>query len=71
MDLDRILYERLRYTIFDLLADVGGLIDFFYIFFTFTMMIWNYNAMDYLLVSQLFTYREKKSDDVENKKGED
>jgi len=69
MNLDRIVYERLRYTAFDLLADVGGLFDFFYIIFTFLLTIWNYNAMDNLLVSQLFTYREKKSDNDDNKRG--
>ena len=54
MDLDQINYSRSRYTAFDLLADVGGLSGMFASIFAVLMGVWNFNALDAYLVSNLF-----------------
>lgn len=61
MDLDAMEVSRHRYTAFDLLADVGGLSGMFATIFAIFMAIWNYTALDSLLMSHL--YKVKKNDD--------
>ena len=57
MDLDQVMYSRSRYTIFDLLSDVGGLQGIFYSVFAILMSAWNYNSLDNYMVKHLFKAR--------------
>ena len=43
MDLNRVDYDRSRYTFFDLLSDVGGLSGMFVSIFSVFMGAWNFN----------------------------
>ena len=54
MDLDSVEVQRHRYTVFDLLADVGGLFGMFSNIFAIFMAAWNYKALDSLLMSYLY-----------------
>ena len=54
MDLNRVDYSRSRYTMFDLLSDVGGLSGMFVSIFAVFMAVWNFNQLDNFLVSRLF-----------------
>ena len=54
MDLGRLHYERNVYTIFDMLADVGGLNGILIIILSLLSAIWNYNSFDNFMVSRLF-----------------
>ena len=54
MDLNRIDYSRSRYTVFDLLSDVGGLSGIFFSVFSIFMLAWNHNALENFMVAQLF-----------------
>ena len=72
MDLNQINYSRSRYTAFDLLSDVGGLSGMFASIFTVLMGIWNFNAFDAFLVSNLFKIKVQVDDkDDESKKFEE
>ena len=51
MDLDRIDYSRSRFTVFDLLSDVGGLFGIFFSVFAVFMAAWNHNALDNYMVA--------------------
>ena len=53
-DLNRLDLSRSRYTLFDLLADVGGLQGMFASIFAVMVTIWNYNALDNYMVTKLF-----------------
>ena len=57
MEQDRIDFARTRYTVFDLLADVGGLSGMFASTFAVVMTVWNFNALDNYMVTQLFKVR--------------
>ena len=54
MDLNRIDYSRSRYTVFDLLSDVGGLSGIFFSTFSIFMLAWNHNALENFMVAHLF-----------------
>ena len=54
MDMDLLEFSRSRYTVFDLLADVGGISGMFASLFAVFMAAWNFNALDNLLVTRLF-----------------
>ena len=54
MDLNRIDFSRSRYTVFDLLSDVGGLSGIFFSVFAIVMAAWNYNALENYMVAHLF-----------------
>ena len=62
MDLNRIDYSRSRYTLFDLLSDVGGLSGMFASIFAFFMAVWNFNALDDFIVAKLYRMKSKKTD---------
>jgi len=65
MDLNTMEFSRHRYTVFDLLADVGGLSGMFASIFAFFMAIWNFNMLDDYFVTKLFTMQhdvDKKSE---------
>lgn len=59
MNLDRIEYSRSRYTVFDLLSDVGGLFGIFFSVFAVFMAAWNHNALDNYMVAHLFKVKIK------------
>ena len=61
VNLNAVNYSRSRYTAFDLLSDVGGLSGMFASIFAVIMIVWNYNALDYLIVSHLFKMQSDKS----------
>ena len=67
MDLNRVDYSRSRYTVFDLLSDVGGLSGIFFSVFAVIMSAWNFNSLDNYMVMHLF--KEKVNDDGESKSG--
>ena len=54
MDLNRVDFSRSRYTIFDLLSDVGGLSGIFFSVFALFMSAWNFNSLDNYMVQHLF-----------------
>lgn len=58
MDLNRVDYSRSRYTVFDLLSDVGGLSGIFFSVFAVIMSAWNFNSLDNYMVMHLF--KQKK-----------
>ena len=72
MDLNRVDYSRSRYTVFDLLSDVGGLSGIFFSVFAVIMSAWNFNSLDNYMVMHLF--KEKvveptpQSNDAEGKR---
>ena len=61
VNLNAVNYSRSRYTAFDLLSDVGGLSGMFASIFAVIMIVWNYNALDYLIVSHLFKMQSDTS----------
>ena len=63
MDLNRVDYSRSRYTVFDLLSDVGGLQGIFYSVFAILMTAWNFNSLDNYMVQHLFKARSETSSD--------
>ena len=54
MDLNRVDFSRSRYTVFDLLSDVGGLSGIFFSVFAVFMAAWNHNALENYMVAHLF-----------------
>ena len=54
MDLNRVDFQRSRYTVFDLLSDIGGLSGIFFTIFAVFMSAWNYNALENYIVAHLF-----------------
>lgn len=68
MDLNRVDYSRSRYTIFDLLSDVGGLSGIFFSVFAVFMAAWNFNSFDNYMVSHLFKAKIKGQEDSEVKR---
>ena len=61
MDLNRVEYPRSRYTLFDLLSDVGGLSGIFFSVFALIMSAWNYNSLDNYMVTHLFKIAPDKN----------
>ena len=62
MDLNTMEVQRTRYTVFDLLSDVGGLSGMFGSVFAILMSAWNYKALDTRLISDL--YKAKPNDEM-------
>ena len=60
MGLDLIVYERQVYTLFDMLADIGGLSSILVTFIKLLLAAWNYNSLDNLMVSRLFKIQKQK-----------
>ena len=60
MDLNLMTYDRSRYTVLDLLSDVGGLSGMFASIFTSFMALWNYNQLDNFMVMNLFQQKRTK-----------
>ena len=54
------IYDRTRYTVLDLLSDVGGLSGMFASIFTSFMAAWNYNQLDNFMVMNLFKLSKPK-----------
>ena len=54
MDLNTMEVQRTRYTVFDMLSDVGGLSGMFGSVFAILMAAWNYKALDTRLISDLY-----------------
>ena len=63
MDLNRMNYERSRYTAFDLLSDIGGLLGMFAEIFAIFLAAWNYNVVENYMVSKLFRIKNESSID--------
>ena len=61
MDMSRIDFTRSRYTIFDMLSDVGGLSGIFFSVFTVFMAVWNFNSFDNYMVTHLFKAKFEES----------
>ena len=55
--------ERMAYTTFDMLSDVGGLSGIMIIFFQALIHLWNLNSFDNYLVSRLFKTKLPKDED--------
>ena len=66
MDLNRVEYTRSRYTLFDLLSDVGGLSGIFFSVFALIMSAWNYNSLDNYMVTHLFKIAPDKNQPQES-----
>ena len=54
MDFDMWYIERNKYTVFDLLSDVGGLLGILTAISSIMISIWNYQNFDNFMVSRLF-----------------
>ena len=54
--------ERMAYTTFDMLSDVGGLLGIMVIISRGAIAIWNFNSFDNFLVSRLFKIKLPKED---------
>ena len=52
--------ERMAYTTFDMLSDVGGLSGIMIIFFQVLIALWNFNSFDNYLVSRLYKIKLPK-----------
>lgn len=57
MNLSQIIRERITYSTFDLLSDIGGLSGMLGSILAFLMKIWNYNSADNFMVTQLFKFK--------------
>lgn len=60
MNLDHVTLARSRYTILDLLADVGGIQSMIVSGLALLLSYWNYNHFDNTLVSQLFKVKDRQ-----------
>ena len=54
MNLDKILINRQVYNVLDMLGDIGGLQYALIIILTFIVMLFNFNATENFLVSEMF-----------------
>ena len=63
MDLNRTDYSRSRYTAFDLLSDIGGLLGMFAEIFAIFLAAWNYNVVENYMVSKLFRIKNESAID--------
>ena len=62
MNLSQIIRERISYSTFDLLSDIGGLSGMLFSILAFLMRIWNYNSADNFLATQLFRFKRFASE---------
>ena len=61
MNLDKILINRQVYNVFDMLGDIGGLQYALIIILTFIVMLFNFNATENFLVSEMFQVIDAKT----------
>ena len=58
--------ERMAYTTFNLLSDIGGLSGIVMLFCRFVNTLWNFNAFDNFMISRLYKIKLPK-EEVDNK----
>ena len=68
MDLNRMNYQRSRYTAFDLLSDVGGISGIFTQIFGIFLAAWNFNVVENFMVSKLFRIKTPSNDSLSRSK---
>ena len=61
MNLDKILINRQVYNVLDMLGDIGGLQYALIIILTFIVMLFNFNATENFLVSEMFQVIDAKT----------
>ena len=55
--------ERVTYSTFDFLSDIGGLSGMLYSIFAVFMQLWNYNCPDNFMVTKLYTVKNSKGEE--------